>query len=166
MNEIFERNKGELKAVVLDFIDVKHADMSGLIAMKEVMDVAKKVDMRVFLVNRSPEIQYLMDKAGVASDDPEKLTPELQESIRAALAVSGNSVHETLDVESLGMVQELLNETRAGSLLELATWSARERSSAVNNPVMKEEETVFGGDVYTVVKMEDEDGDGLELKHL
>eukprot|EP00128_Syssomonas_multiformis_P002968 Colp12_sorted_trinity150504_noHs@32162 len=132
--------------------------MSGLIAMKEVMDVAKKVDMRVFLVNMSPEIQYLMDKAGVASDDPEKLTPELQESIRAALAVSGNSVHETLDVESLGMVQELLNETRAGSLLELATWSAKERSSVASPMTARQPEKEFEGNVYAVVKTDDEEG--------
>ena len=125
------KNSGQ-KAVVLDFIDVKHADMSGIIVMQEVIEEAHKRDLRVFLVNISAEVQGLLTRARVQGDDITACSFELQDNINAALAVAGGASAECLDEESLGMVSELLKETRAGSLLELAQWSAaKERSNKV-----------------------------------
>jgi hypothetical protein len=122
--QIFEKHK-DLRAVVLDFVDVKHADLSGLFAMKEVMDHAKKSKLGVFLANVLPDVQALLTKSEIAGDDINKCSSELRDAVLAAQAVAGNPVmSESLDVESLGMVTGLLKTSKAQSLLELAQWSA------------------------------------------
>ena len=147
----------ELKAVVIDFIDVKHADLSGLLALQEVMNHAKKQDLRVFLVNVIPEVQALLEKSEVAGDDISIVSDELREIILAAQAVVGSAsgvATESLDVESLGLVTDLLRESKANSLLELATWSAT-KDKATNGKGITAARPLTnatrGGDAYALV---------------
>jgi DNA-binding NarL/FixJ family response regulator len=116
--------------VVLDFVDVKHADMSGIMAMKEVLESAKKLSIKVFLVNMTPEIVSHLVKAHIEDDDLSQCSPELQAKVGAAQALAAGACTEALDAESLGMVSDLLRQSKAHSLLELAQWAAVEKGPA------------------------------------
>jgi DNA-binding NarL/FixJ family response regulator len=116
--------------VVLDFVDVKHADMSGIMAMKEVLESAKKLNIKVFLVNMTPEIVSHLVKAHIEDDDLSQCSPELQAKVGAAQALAAGACTEALDAESLGMVSDLLRQSKSNSLLELAQWAAADRGPA------------------------------------
>jgi ABC-type transporter Mla MlaB component len=130
--QIFEKRDdkdGKLEAVVLDFVDVKHADMSGIMAMKEVLESAKKLSIKVFLVNMTPEIVSHLVKAHIEDDDLSQCSPELQAKVGAAQALAAGACTEALDAESLGMVSDLLRQSKSNSLLELAQWAAAEKGT-------------------------------------
>jgi hypothetical protein len=142
---------------------MKHADLSGLFAMKEVMDNAKLQNIKVFLVNLSPELQSHLARSDISGDDITKCSPELQDKIFAAQAVAGGSAVESLDEESLGTVAELLRESKTSSLLELAQWSAgNTRQSKRASPDLStgdiEMHAKSSGAVYTLVHGNDHDG--------
>lgn len=145
---------------MIDFVDVKHADLSGLIAMKEVMDHAKKQKITVVLVNISNEMQVHLAKAHIEGDDITKCSEELQDKILAAQAVSGDASVETLDVESLGMVTDLLKESKTNTLIALAQWSANRRpSNAVPmNSVNSNHTSISNSEIVAAL-----DEEGIEL---
>lgn len=133
---------------------MKHADLSGLIAMKEVMEHAKKQGILIFLVNLNPEMQSHLSKSGIEGDDIAKCSEELQDKILAARAVSGGSAaSESLDVESLGMVTDLLKESKTNSLIELAQWSASKDRQTTSRTATGE----VGKAVYSLVQATDAD---------
>ncbi|KAJ1433301.1 sulfate transporter family-domain-containing protein [Ochromonadaceae sp. CCMP2298] len=108
INEIFASS--DLQAVVIDFIDVKHADISGLIAMKEVVDYARKNSLLVFMVNISTEVGVLLSKCHIESDDIKSVEGLLHDSIMDACmaCMVGSATKPGLDVEA-GEEQSLLN---------------------------------------------------------
>lgn len=108
--------------------------MSGLIALEEVMNHARKNHLTVVLLNVLPEIQGLLTKSGVEGDDITQCTAELQDAILTAQAMVGSNsaAVDTIDEESLGMVQQLLRETKSSSLLELAHWSANKERNTIS----------------------------------
>jgi hypothetical protein len=132
--QIFLKRR-DLKAVVIDFIDVHHADLSGLEAMKEVTDSAKKNSIAVFFVNLSPEIQSLLGRAEIQGNDLDTCDKDLQAAILAAQAVAQSTPVEQLGTESLGMVEELLALSKTSSLVGLAQWSATQQGAAFPSPV-------------------------------
>jgi hypothetical protein len=105
-----------LKAVVIDFVDVKHVDLSGLVAMNEVMNYARKKDLYFFTMNVLPDIDTLLKKSHVYSDDIESVSPALGDAVRYALNMVGCAPRRELDTESLGGLQNLLNENQYASL--------------------------------------------------
>lgn len=172
--QIFEKHQ-DLQAVVIDFIDVKHADLSGLFALKEVMSHAKKQKMAVFLSNVIPEVQHLLTKADVSGDDITLCSADLQEAIRAAIAVTETAAVDSIDVESLGLVQDLLRVTKSNSLLELATWSAAKENSAQRETMIRDSigielsdiKASKSGETYsmipTIEERSEEEGEGIEI---
>ena len=153
---------------MIDFVDVKHADLSGLIAMKEVMDHAKKQQITVVLVNISTEMQVHLTKAHIEGQDITKCSEDLQDKILAAQAVSGDATVETLDVESLGMVTELLKESKTNTLIALAQWSANRRPSdavalgGVGNETIKISNTI-NSNISNKSNDRDLEEEGVEL---
>ena len=116
--------------MVLDFVDVKHADLSGLFAMKEVMVAAKKAQIFVFVSNVLPEVGALLARVEVAGADLDACPEELRDAVVAAQALSGNNVMaDSLNEESLGLVSSLLRSSQARSMLEVARWTAEHGSS-------------------------------------
>lgn len=116
--------------MVLDFVDVKHADLSGLFAMKEVMVAAKKAQIFVFVSNVLPEVGALLARVEVVGADLEACPEELRDAVVAAQALSGNNVMaDSLNEESLGLVSSLLRSSQARSMLEVARWTAEQGSS-------------------------------------
>mmetsp|Transcript_1564 Transcript_1564/g.3670 ORF Transcript_1564/g.3670 Transcript_1564/m.3670 type:complete len:735 (+) Transcript_1564:211-2415(+) len=117
IHEIFAKRHADLQAVVIDFIDVKHADLSGLLAMKEVVDYARSNSLLVFMANISPEVGVLLAKSHIEGDDIREVQGALHDSIMDAVGMGGApNPNPGLDVESLGVVQSMLtdNDTRDG----------------------------------------------------
>jgi len=109
IHEIFAKRHADLQAVVIDFIDVKHADLSGLMAMKEVVDYARNNSLLVFMTNVLPEVEVVLSKSHIESDDIRTVEGALHDSIIEAVGMVGSAINPGLDVESLGVVQSLLN---------------------------------------------------------
>ena len=122
-SQIFEMHPN-LRAAVVDFVDVKLADLSGLMALLDVMEHAKKQDLRMFIVNVIPEVQTLLSKIGVVGDDINQCSDELRDEILTARALAGNAAMEVFNVESLGLVTNLLKKTKTSTLWSLAEWTA------------------------------------------
>lgn len=155
--------------MVLDFVDVKHADLSGLFSMKEVMDYARKEKIAVFLSNVTPNMQELLTRAEITGTDLATVSEEVRGAVEAALAVAGHVSADSLDEESLGMVSELLRETKSSSLMELATWSAvKERDTHTNTHStnkgveieLAEIQPLIGTETYSVVPQDDHTAQG------
>jgi MFS superfamily sulfate permease-like transporter len=107
--ELFTKERSDdkpLKAVVIDFIDVKHVDLSGLLAMYDVM-----VEAILFVtVNVTPNVQTIMDKMGIISDEIGDL--KLQLCVTTATARIGRACprEKGLEMECLGSVTHMLSQ--------------------------------------------------------
>jgi len=67
--EIFERPHDNLQVVVINFVDVKHIDLSGLLAMKDVFDFCHKKKLLFVAQNVIPSIDEMLVKMGIVSDE-------------------------------------------------------------------------------------------------
>ena len=143
--QIFDKKHTELKAVVIDFVDVKHADLSGLIAMKEVMVYARRKGVLFITMNVLPELQSLFARSHIVSDDIKACSPQLHENIRSAGIIAAEEDHlhqqraatqgQSLDMESLGAVQLILSQQgNYDSMVELSMMSTSDNQTAQGNP--------------------------------
>lgn len=167
-------NQTDLQAIVIDFIDVKHADLSGLLALKEVMDHADKLKLAVFLTNVTPEVQHLLTKSNIHGANISECSSDLRDMIRAALMASTTSdaaAAEYMQVESLGLVQELLRvqsvsgRSRSNSQASVTSWSAaREQHTSHRNSHLDS----IHSDSDSGRESEEEGGDkgGVEMKDI
>jgi len=160
IHEIFEKRSEELQAVVIDFIDVKHADMSGLFAMKDVMDYARKLNILVFFVNVLPDIQVLLTKSDMEADDISKVASPLKDNIMEASAMVGSASNVGLDVESLGMVRQLLNVSQNTNSYIGLEQETQQQSIESAESVSTNRDAAAGGLLINGDDDEDEEGGG------
>jgi len=78
-------------------------------AMKEVVDYARNNSLLVFMTNVLPEVEVVLSKSHIESDDIRTVEGALHDSIIEAVGMVGSAINPGLDVESLGVVQSLLN---------------------------------------------------------
>jgi hypothetical protein len=91
------------------FAYLSPTDLSGLMAMKEVVDYARSNSLLVFMTNVLPEVEVVLTKSHIESDDIRTVEGALHDSIIEAVGMVGSATNPGLDVESLGVVQSLLN---------------------------------------------------------
>jgi sulfate transporter 4 len=115
VNELFAKprsNESKLRAVIIDFIDVKHVDLSGVAAMHEVMVEARARGILFIILHELPHVRTLMDRMGVVSDQLTDLEP-----IALARTISGMIEAPVMpqpdwNPESLTGAAEMLAEER------------------------------------------------------
>lgn len=119
--QIFTQKK-DITAVVLDFANVKQADLSGISALREVFEYAHKRDIAVFTANVSPLVQALFDRAAVRGALPSDIKDDHTRAVvMAALALVGQVPVQVLIEESLALFTELVRQTEATNLFEMVT---------------------------------------------
>jgi len=140
--QIFTEKK-DLVAVVLDFANVKKADLSGVSALREVFEYAHKRNIAVFTTNVSPLVRALLDRAAVhgaqLSDVKDDRT---RAAVQAALALVDQVPVQALTEESLALFTELVLQTEAANLFEMVTLSDGHKASVRKSVSSKEAEGV------------------------
>jgi MFS superfamily sulfate permease-like transporter len=112
--ELLERKNKDIadtKAIVLDFIDVHHVDLSGMQSMKEIIEDVRKQGIPVVLVNVMEQIEGIIWKIGIKSDVIDD--PKLQSIVESALPLVGRASDEERGLshtESLSTAVRLIRE--------------------------------------------------------
>jgi MFS superfamily sulfate permease-like transporter len=106
----YRSDNNPLKAVVIDFVDVKYVDLSGLLAMYDIMVEAKEKGIVFVTANVAPDVQAIMDKMGIVNDTITDLKLYHHVTTAAAMIGTAGETDKRLEMECLASVTCILSE--------------------------------------------------------